>query len=110
MEREYNFWVYILTNYKKQVLYVGMTNDLVARLKEHYDNRGNPKSFAGRYYCYYLVYHEWYPYVKNAIAREKEVKNLLREKKIALIESVNPEWTFLNKEICGHWPPRFDGR
>jgi len=51
MGREYNFWVYILTNYNKKTLYVGRTNNLVTRLKEHYVNRGNPKTFTGRYFC-----------------------------------------------------------
>ena len=110
MKREYNFWVYMLTNWKRTVLYTGMTNDLPGRLKEHYDNRGNRKTFTGRYHCYNLVYYEWYRYVLNAIAREKEIQNMTREKKNALIEEVNPNWAFYNKEICGHWPPKFDGR
>ena len=72
MKNEYNFWVYILTNWKKTVLYVGVTNDLSRRLIEHYANRGKPETFPGRYYCYNLVYYEWYQYVLNALAREKE--------------------------------------
>ena len=110
MKREYNFWVYILSNWKKTVLYTGITNDLAGRLKEHYDNRGNPKTFTGKYYCYNLVYYEWHQYVLNAISREKEIQNFTRQKKIDLIESVNPDWNFFNKVICGHWPPLFEGR
>ena len=110
MKRDYNFWVYILTNWKKTVLYVGMTNDLAGRLKEHYDNRGQHKTFAGRYHCYNLIYYEWYQYVLNAIAREKEIQNMTREKKNELIQEVNPDWKFYNVEICGHWPPKFDPR
>ncbi|MCB0576019.1 MAG: GIY-YIG nuclease family protein [Saprospiraceae bacterium] len=110
MKKEYNFWVYIVTNAERTVLYTGMTNDLTGRLKEHYDNRGKYKTFAGRYWRYNLVYYEWYQYVLNAIAREKEIKNWLRVKKIALIEERNPEWKFFNAEICGHWPPKFEGR
>jgi len=105
MEKEYNFWVYILTNWKKTVLYVGMTNDLSRRLVEHYNRRGNSDTFAGRYYCYNLVYTEWHQYVHNAIAREKEIKNMLRAGKVALIEEQNPDWKFFNTEICGQWPP-----
>lgn len=105
MRPEYNFWVYILTDWKKQVLYVGMTNDLARRLIEHYENRGNQKTFTGRYYCYCLVYYEWEKYVLNAISREKEIKNMTRDKKVELIESSNPDWKFYNLEICGIWPP-----
>jgi putative endonuclease len=110
MKKEYNFWVYILTNYKRNVLYIGITNDLAGRLKEHYDNRGKKETFAGRYHCYNLVYYEWYQYVLNALTREKEMKNWARKRKIELIESVNPDWTFFNKDICGAWPPMFEER
>ena len=105
MKRVYSFHVYILTNYKKKILYTGVTNNLIRRLGEHYNDRGNPKSFTGKYYCYYLVYHEWHQYINNAIAREKEIKLLTREKKEALITSFNPDWKFLNIEFCGGWPP-----
>lgn len=103
--KEYNFWVYIVTNWKKTVLYVGMTNHLSRRLVEHYQNRGQKETFAGRYYCYNLVYYEWHQYVLNAITREKEIKKMLREQKEALIAEVNPEWKFFNTFICGTWPP-----
>ena len=106
MKNEYNFWVYILTNLKKTVLYVGVTNNLSRRLIEHYSNRGKPESFTGRYYCYNLVYYEWYQYVLNAIAREKELKKMLRKDKEALIEAANPDWKFFNAFICGEWPPK----
>ena len=87
MKKEYNFWVYILTNWNKKTLYVGRTDNLVARLKEHYQNRGKPETFAGRYFCYFLVYHEWDKYVWNSIHREKEIKSWTREKKEELINS-----------------------
>ncbi len=110
MRREYNFWVYILTNWNKKTLYVGRTDNLVARLKEHYQNRGKQKTFAGRYYCYYLVYYERDKYVLNSITREKEIKNWPRKKKEDLIESLNPEWKFLNIDVCGEWPPKVPNR
>ena len=91
-------------------MYTGVTNNLAERLKEHYDNRGEEKTFAGRYYCYNLVYYEYTTYINNAILREKEIKNLSREKKIAMINGVNPKWQFLNIGICGMWPPTFEGR
>jgi putative endonuclease len=95
----YAFYVYITTNPAREVLYVGMTNDLVRRLEEHYESRGQLDKFAGRFYCYNLVYWEYHKYVNHAIEREKEIKGWRREKKVALIESYNPEWKFLNAEI-----------
>ena len=95
----YNFYTYITTNPEKTVLYVGVTNDLRVRLLQHYENRGNKNSFAGKYYCYNLVYYEHFTHVEHAIEREKEIKKWRRQKKIALIESTNPEWRFLNDEF-----------
>jgi putative endonuclease len=104
-EKEAAFFVYILTNPTKTTLYIGVTNNLAARLKEHWDNRGKPETFAGKYYCYNLVYYEVNPSINAAIAREKELKKWSRNKKIALIQSHNPEWFFLNRDICKDWPP-----
>lgn len=106
MKKEYHFWVYIVTNWQRKVLYTGMTNNLIRRLMEHYENRGKPETFAGRHCCYHLVYYEWHQYVLNAITREKEIKNMLRRDKEVLINETNPKWAFLNKEACGHWPPK----
>jgi putative endonuclease len=101
----HQYFVYILTNSQKTVLYTGVTNDLAQRITEHYLKRGNPDSFAGRYHCYYLVYYEPPQYIRNAIAREKEIKSWYRSKKEALISAFNPEWKFLNSEIMD-WPPQ----
>jgi len=95
----YNYYVYITTNPAKTVLYVGVTNDLLVRISQHKENKGNPKTFAGKYYCYNLVYYEHFTHIDGAIAREKEVKKWRRAKKVALIESTNPTWRFLNDEI-----------
>jgi putative endonuclease len=100
------FNVYIITNAQRTVLYAGVTNDLAQRLKEHYLNKGTPKSFAGKYYCYHLIYFEEFEFINDAISREKEIKGWIREKKIWLINTLNPTWKFLNKEICGFWPPK----
>ncbi|MBD2699165.1 GIY-YIG nuclease family protein [Spirosoma sp. BT702] len=97
----YAFYVYIVTNPEKTTLYTGMTNDLARRLSEHYETCGQLETFTGKYYCYLLVYWEFHLYVRNAILREKEIKGWVREKKVALIESVNPEWRILNDEIQG---------
>ena len=97
--------VYILTNYKKTVLYTGITNNLEVRIIEHYMQAGNIKSFTGKYYIHFLLYYEDYKYVTEAIAREKEIKGWTRIKKINLIKTMNPSMTLLNKEIFGKWPP-----
>ena len=93
----------MITNYKKTVLYVGVTNDLIQRIKEHYLNRGDSKTFAGKYYCHFLLYFEKGKYIDRAIAREKEIKGWTRKKKEELIKSGNPEWKFLNEDIM-QWP------
>lgn len=95
----YLFYVYITTNPERTVLYTGMTNDLVRRMQEHYLARGQNDKFAGKYYCYNLIYWEFHQYVNNAIAREKEIKGWRRDKKVALIDSFNADWKFLNNEI-----------
>jgi putative endonuclease len=102
--REY--YVYILTNYKKTVLYTGVTNNLQQRITEHYLDRGNSETFTGKYNAFYLVYYECTRYVKNAIAREKEIKSFSRKRKEELINSFNPHWKFLNFELLGEWPPK----
>lgn len=97
--RKHEYFVYITTNPKKTVLYIGITNSLSRRLKEHYDNRGKPETYAGKYYCYNLVFYEQFKYVNDAIAREKQLKKWSRKKKEWLIEMKNPEWVFLNDEF-----------
>ena len=92
------------TNPQRAAIYVGMSNTLTQRLIEHYLNRGNPKTFAGRFYCYNLVYFEYDQFVDNAIAREKEIKGWSRKKKKQLIAERNPKWTFLNREIMDCLP------
>jgi putative endonuclease len=99
------FYVYIVTNFKKTVLYTGLTNDLEQRIIEHYLNRGNEKTFTGKYHAYYLIFYESSTYINNTIAREKEIKGWRRSKKEELISAFNPEWKFLNEELFYKWPP-----
>ena len=106
MKKIHNYHIYITTNPKQKVLYIGVTNNLARRLVEHYANRGNDKTWAGKYYAYNLIYFEQFQYVNVAIAREKELKDWNREHKEALIATKNPKWTFLNNEFCQEWPPR----
>ncbi len=89
------YYVYITTNPAKTVLYIGVTNDLARRLGQHYENRGNNETFAGRYFCYNLLYTEQFTDIKAAISREKELKGWTRAKKDALIDTINPKREFL---------------
>ena len=99
------YFVYIVANKTRTVLYTGVTNDLEQRIVEHFLNRNNPKTFTGRYNCYWLLYHETFAYINDAIAREKEIKKWPRQKKDQLIASFNPKWQSLNRELFGEWPP-----
>ncbi|MGV3505336.1 MAG: GIY-YIG nuclease family protein [Adhaeribacter sp.] len=93
------YFVYITTNYNRTTYYVGVTNDLATRLRQHFENSGKPQTFAGRYYCYHLVYYEYFSLPSHAIEREKQLKNWSRSKKETLIKRSNPLLKFLNDEI-----------
>mgnify|MGYP001801845618 CR=1 FL=1 len=95
------FYVYITTNPGKTTLYIGVTNNLIERLIQHYSNRGNSETFAGKYYCYNLIYYEEYSHPSQAILREKEIKKWSRRKKEELIYKSNPEWKVLNQNFLG---------
>ncbi len=99
MSLSYNYFVYIMTNKHKNVVYVGVTNDIERRVFEH--ETGETKGFTKKYNCHYLVYYEHFTSIVDAIDREKEIKKWRREKKDKLISSTNPEWNFLNDEIEG---------
>ena len=88
MDRQY--YVYILTNQICSVLYVGVTNDLVRRIYEH--KRKIVDGFTKKYNIDKLVYYEEYSDIMEAIAREKQIKAGRRKMKIALIDTLNPEW------------------
>lgn len=83
------YYVYVLTNRHRTVLYIGMTNDLQRRMGEH--REGKPGSFTNQYNVTHLVYFERYETSTEAIEREKQLKRWRREKKEALIRSENPE-------------------
>ena len=89
------YYIYITTNPARRVLYIGVTGNIGHRLAQHYDNRGKPETFAGRYFCYNLVYIERFSDIGAAIAREKELKGWTRAKKETLIAALNPDWEFL---------------
>jgi putative endonuclease len=87
--REYHFWVYILCS-RSRNLYIGMTNNLKRRTATHRERV--PGTHTGHYAIHRLVYFEYFRYVRNAIAREKQLKHWTRDQKIELIERVNPTW------------------
>lgn len=86
-------FVYITANPGRTTLYVGVTNDLTRRLAEHRSNKGKPKTFAGRYFCYNLVYYETFADIRVAIRREKEIKLMNRKAKEDLIKITNPRFS-----------------
>jgi len=95
----HNYYVYILTNKVKTVLYIGFTNELKDRLYYHQNPEANSKAFTAKYKCFYLVYWEHYSDVETAIERETQLKKWRRDKKDAIISEFNPQWKFLNDEI-----------
>lgn len=92
MSKEY--FVYIMTN-KSRTLYTGVTNNLMRRVDEH--KRKLVHGFTSKYNIHFLVYYESTPNVHAALAREKQIKGWLRVKKIALINSMNPDWKDLSE-------------
>ena len=90
--------VYILTNSRRTVLYVGVTSNLLKRVAEHIAGV-HPSSFTRRYNVDRLVYFELTADIRAAIAREKQLKGWVRRKKVALIEAVNPSWRDLGEDV-----------
>ena len=92
------YYVYILTNAHKSVLYTGVTRDLVRRVYEH-KNHLDRNSFTARYNAEFLVYYESTSDVEAAIEREKQIKGWNRKRKEKLIASKNPDWVDLYESI-----------
>ena len=91
-----SYYVYILSSRTKR-LYTGVTNDLVRRVAEH--KIGALQGFTKRYSINRLVHIEESDSIRPAIEREKQIKAWRREKKVALIESTNPEWD----DLAEYW-------
>ena len=87
------FYVYMVCNRSRTVLYTGVTNSLGSRLWFHAN--ANSKSFVNRYHCDRLVYYESFNTARDAISREKEIKGWRRSKKDALVAASNPTWADL---------------
>jgi putative endonuclease len=92
-----DFFVYVVTNIPRGTLYTGVTNDLVRRAQEHRDGAIN--GFSRRYGLKMLVYYERHDTPRAAIQREKNIKHWSRQWKLELVESLNPQWRDLWKDI-----------
>jgi putative endonuclease len=90
-------WVYIMTNKRDGVLYIGVTADLPARITQHRTGQGS--AFCRRYGLNRLVYAEPHATIYEAITREKAMKAWKRAWKVELIEKVNPQWDDLFEQI-----------
>lgn len=92
------YFVYILTNKHRTVLYTGVTGNLATRVYEH-KNHLDKRSFTARYNVEYLVYYENTTSAYGAIAREKQIKSWSRKRKEALITEKNPQWLDLYESL-----------
>ncbi len=100
---ERRFHVYIMSNQWNTVLYVGVSGNLEGRIRQHKSRE--QEGFTKRYYVDKLVYFEEYDNPTEAILREKQMKKYRREKKRALVNSVNPNWDDLAKDWSGDSVP-----
>lgn len=91
------FYVYILASNHRNVLYVGVTNNLKRRLNEHRIGRNN--GFTKKYNVHYLMHYEVFTRILSAIKREKQIKKWYRYQKNALIEKNNLGWRDLSGEL-----------
>lgn len=91
------YYVYIMTNKRKNVLYTGVTSNIVGRVEQH-KNKAFP-GFTSKYRVSRLVYYEEYQYVYDAITREKQIKNWHRQWKINQITKYNPDW----EDLAANW-------
>ncbi len=89
--------IYIMANKRNGTLYTGVTSDLIKRVYEH--KHPDAPCFTKTYGCKLLVYYEQYENMFDAIEREKQIKGGSRNKKLALIESVNPDWHDLYEDF-----------
>ena len=92
-------YTYILTNKSSNVLYVGVTSDLIKRIGIYEHKNKFVEGFTKKYNIDQLVYYEVLESIDEAIQREKQIKGWVRKKKIELIEQMNPEWKDLYEEL-----------
>ena len=97
MARDYDFWIYAVANRNHSVLYIGVTNSLSRRVWRHREGIG--ARFPTRYQCKKLIYYEHYRHIRDAIARESQLKKWSRAKKVAMINKMNPHWLDLGADV-----------
>jgi len=97
MTEDRQYYVYILTNKSNNVLYIGVTNDLIRRIFEHKNKL--VEGFAKKYNLRKLVYYEATDDIESAINREKQLKNWHRDWKINLVDQFNPDWKDLSDDF-----------
>jgi len=96
-------YIYFMTNNHNTTLYIGMTNNLMRRVREH-KNAVNKNCFTYQYNCHKIVYCEESSNINDAITREKQLKNWKRDWKNALVEKDNPNW----RDLWDDWFPAGD--
>jgi putative endonuclease len=102
MRQPRQFFVYIMSNGPRSgTIYTGITGNLTQRVWQHKNKLGS--GFTSRYNLTYLVYYETFAYPDAAIAREKEIKGWRREKKMRLIQSMNPRW----HDLAERWQDQY---
>lgn len=89
--------VYIMANRRNGTLYTGVTSNIIQRVSQHRD--GTIPGFTQKYGCKSLVWFEQHETMESAITREKQIKGGSRARKLALIETLNPDWRELYEEI-----------
>lgn len=94
---ERNPAIYIMADRRNGTLYTGVTSDLIKRVYEH--KHSESPGFTKKYACKLLVYYEQYESMLDAIEREKQIKGGPRKKKLALIETMNPDWDDLYQDL-----------
>ena len=95
--RQRNPAIYIMANKRNGTLYTGVTSNLIKRVQEH--KHEDIRGFTQKHGCELLVYYELCDNMYSAIEREKKIKGGSKKKKLALIESMNPNWHDLYDEI-----------
>ncbi len=97
------YYVYVMTDRHRSTVYTGVTNDLQQRVYEH--KAGLSRGFTAKYHAENLVYFEETADIRGAISREKQIKVWRRSRKVALIESANPNWDDLSRGWFSTAPP-----
>ena len=94
-------WVYILANWTRTTLYIGVTSNLKKRIQQH-KSKLHDNSFTAQYNCNRLVYYERFDSIVNAIDRETQLKKWQRNWKVELITKFNPDWKDLFDSLRDH--------